>query len=114
MKRSILMTLALAATFVAPLGASAATTGGTVCGRVDANTPLLVALLVDPLQSGTVIAHSATEDVQTTIGNGGKYCFKGLHADLHTIVAFGDASTYSASITPIDGKTLLLDLNAKT
>ena len=84
-----------------------------MCGRVDAGTPAVVSLVTDPLQYGTVIARSATEEVQTTVGNGGTYCFKNLHSDLHTIVAIGESASYSASIMPVDGKTLLLDLTNK-
>ena len=112
MKHSIPCIFAFAVASAFPIGASADTTGG-VCGRVDAGTSQIATLLADPLQSGIVIARSATEEVQTNIGNGGTYCFKSLHTDLHTIVAFGEGATYSATVTPVDGKTLSLDLTTK-
>ena len=112
MKRSITFVFAVAVASALPVFASAAT-AGTVCGRVDAGTSQIATLLADPLQSGIVIARSATEEVQTNIGNGGTYCFRSLHTDLHTIVAFGEAATFSATVTPVDGKTLSLDLTTK-
>lgn len=114
MKLNGLHAIAIAIAIATPIAASAAPTGGTVCGRVNADPSVLVSFLADPLQFGTVIARSATETVTTKIGNGGTYCFKNLHPDLHTIVAFGEAAQYSAVVTPLDGQTLRLDLNAQS
>lgn len=112
MKPLVISALALTATIALPLGATAATNSGTVCGRVNASPSQIIALLVDPTQPGTVIARSGTEVVQTNIGTDGTYCFEKLHPDLHTIVAFGESADYKASVTPVDGKTLRLDLYA--
>ena len=117
MKRSLAPLLILIATaaFV-PVAAPAATqqdASAKVCGRVIAPTQLLTALTLAPGENlGIVIARSQSEDVQTTASPDGSYCFANLHADLHTITAFGDPAVaqYAASVTPVSGATKIVDL----
>lgn len=117
MKRSIIVTLALvlAIGFAPHLAraASNADTGATVCGRVDAPQQQLLALALAPGENrALVVARSTSETVQTTVSPDGSYCFHNLHADLHTIVAFGDEGVggHSASVVPIQGETTRIDL----
>ena len=122
MKRSLIVTtLALAfATALVPNVANAAAkaTGvANVCGRVNAPQKQITSLAFNPGENlGIVIARSSSETVQTTVEPDGSYCFHGLHADLHTISAFGDDALggYQATVIPVAGLTSTIDLNARS
>ena len=116
MKLKQLIAAAFGAALVAmPILAGAAEEGGTICGRVDVPSPVAFQLLDVPNQNNIVVARSQSEEVQTTVSIDGSYCFKDLHTDLHTIVAFEDAlQTNRASVTPVAGQTLIVDLTAQT
>ncbi len=86
--------------------------GGAVCGRVNADPALIVAMLLDPTQrqAATVVASSPSEEIQTTVNIDGTYCFASLHTDLHVITGFGGSQNFRGSVTPVAGKTVVLDL----
>lgn len=99
----------------APIYAGAAQEGGTVCGRVNASPSMLFQLQQAPTHDNVIVARSQSEEVQASINLDGTYCFTNLHADLHTIVALEDAfPTFKATVTPIAGQTIIVDLTGKT
>ncbi|HET9029834.1 MAG TPA: hypothetical protein VFN49_06625 [Candidatus Aquilonibacter sp.] len=116
MKSHYFVAIALTAAFVAaPLHVNAAqeaaSTGGTVCGRVDAAPSYIFQLQQQHPHDNIIVARSSTEEVQAPVNIDGTYCFRNLHPDLHTLVAFEDAfETRSASVTPVAGQTLIVDL----
>lgn len=96
-----------AALFAAPLYAGAAGEGGTVCGRVDASPSYIFQLAQSPAHDNVIVARSGSEVVQTTVNVDGSFCFKDLHTDLHTLIAFESAfPSYHRSVTPEAGRTL--------
>ena len=122
MKLKNLVASAFAVTLIAaPIYAGAATqksgtgAGGTVCGRVDAPMNYIFQLQQSPTRDNVVVARSQSEEVQAYVHIDGSYCFSGLHTDVHTITAFEDAfPTLEATVTPVAGKTLIVDLTKKT
>jgi|GEM_PF-6100201 len=118
MKRSISLGIALGAALAAvPLCAYAVTntTGtGEVCGRVDAPSSRIIALELAPLPGNIIVARSATEVVTASVQPNGNFCFPALHADLHTLSAFGDDASYQASVTPIPGQKRYIEVTRST
>ncbi len=114
MKRPLSLGIALAATLVAlPLHANAVTSLGIgkVCGRVNAPAENILALELSPSHGNIIVARSATEVVTALVQPNGNFCFPELHADLHTLSAFGDSASYQATVTPIPGKTRFIEVN---
>lgn len=104
-----------AALLATPLYAGAAQEGGTVCGRVNASPSTIFQLAQAPAHQNVIVARSQTEEVQASINLDGTYCFTDLHPDLHTLVALEDAfPTFKATVTPIVGQTVIVDLTGKT
>ena len=116
MKLSNIVALTLGAAFVAaPLYAGAAQEGGTICGRVNAPSTYILQLEQAPTHDNVITARSQSEVVQASVNVDGTYCFNNLHGDVHTIVAFEDAfPTLRATVTPIPGQTLIVDLTGLT
>ena len=116
MKLSKLVAMTLGAAFVAaPLYAGAAQEGGTICGRVNAPSTLILQLQQSPTHDNVITARSESEVVQAHVNVDGSYCFNSLHNDVHTIVAFEDAfPTLRATVTPVPGQTLIVDLTGLT
>jgi hypothetical protein len=112
MKFSNIVAMAFGATFIAaPIYAGAAQEGGTICGRVNAPSSYILQLEQSPTHDNIIDARSQSEDVQAHVNVDGTYCFTNLHGDVHTITAFEDAfPTLRATVTPIPGQTLILDL----
>jgi hypothetical protein len=112
MKFKQFIAAAFSVAFVAmPIYAGAAEEGGTVCGRVNVPSPVTFQLDQVPNNENIIVARSQSEDVQAPVNIDGSYCFKNLHTDVHTIVAFEDAfQTQSATVTPVAGQTLIVDL----
>lgn len=104
-----------AALIAAPMYAGAAQEGGTICGRVNASPSVIFQLTQSPTHDNVVVARSQSEEVQAPVNLDGSYCFTNLHTDIHTIVAFEDAfPTLKATVTPIAGQTLIVDLTGQT
>lgn len=84
------------------------TSDARVCGRVDAPAKFILDLsLTRPNPGNFIYAISGSETVQTTVRIDGSFCFDNLHADLHTLRAFGDGfSGYETVVMPVEGKTL--------
>jgi hypothetical protein len=114
MKRSLSLGIALGAALIAvPLGANAETNNvgaGEVCGRVDAPADKILALELAPFPGNIIVARSATEVVTASVAPNGNFCFPSLHADLHTLSAFGDSSSYEASVMPIAGQKRYIEV----
>jgi len=86
--------------------------GGTVCGRVNAPSNYILRLYLAPTHDNVIYARSARDEVRSTVNTDGNYCFTGLKNDVYTITAFNDGSQrYAASVKPIDGRTITLDLS---
>ncbi len=111
--------MALGAALIAtPLCASAETNApipfgtGQVCGHLDVDPLLVVALQHESIPSNIIVARSATEVVSTSVQPSGNFCFARLTPDLHTISAFGDDSPgqYNALITPVVGQTRFVEV----
>jgi hypothetical protein len=99
----------------APLYAGAAQEGGAICGRVNAPSTYIFQLEQSPTHDNVITARSQSEVVQAYVNVDGRYCFKNLHNDVHTIVAFEDAfPTLRATVTPVPGQTLFVDLTGLT
>ena len=86
---------------------------GSICGRVLAPPTVTQAYATALSQPGIVIARSGTTQMQTTIGYDGSYCFRDLPTSLFRLSAFGDGN-YTATVTPIAGKTLHVDLHPRS
>ncbi len=116
MKLSNIVAMALGVTFIAaPIYAGAAQEGGTICGRVNAPVSYILRLEQSPTHDNVITARSQSEDVQARVNIDGTYCFTNLHEDVHTITAFEDAfPTLRATVTPIPGQTLIVDLTGLT
>ena len=85
--------------------------GGTVCGRVAAPSAYILYLALPPRHDNIIIARSAVDEVRSTVNVDGYYCFSGLKNHVYTISAFEDGyPQYTASVTPVLGKTVRLDL----
>lgn len=96
-----------AALFATPLYVGAAQEDGTVCGRVDASPSYILQLEESPSRGNVIVARSRSEVVQTHVNVDGSFCFKHLHPDLHTLVAFESAfPAYHRSVMPQPGRTL--------
>lgn len=101
---------ALSATWC-PAAATTTLGVGKVCGWVDAPPATIVALELAPIAGNFVVARSATEDVSTTVQSDGHFCFAHLHADLHTLSAFGESpAPYGALVTPVVGASRYVEL----
>jgi hypothetical protein len=104
-----------AALVAAPLYAGAAQEGGTVCGRVNAPSSYIFQLQQSPTHDNVIVARSESEVIQAHVNVDGSYCFSNLHHDVHTITAFEDAfPTLRATVTPVPGQTLTVDLTGQT
>lgn len=116
MKLSTIVAMTLGAALIAaPIYAGAAQEGGTVCGRVNAPSSYIFQLQQSPTHDNIITARSESEFVQAHVNVDGSYCFNHLHSDVHTITAFEDAfPTLRATVTPIPGRTLTLDLTGQT
>ncbi|HEY5341618.1 MAG TPA: hypothetical protein VIK27_11370 [Candidatus Aquilonibacter sp.] len=115
MKRSFLLAaMMLAGAFGATCSSAAAATTlgvGQVCGWVDAPSTTIIALELAPIAGNIVVARSATEDASTTVQADGHFCFAHLHADLHTLSAFGESpAAYGALVTPVAGASRYVEL----
>jgi hypothetical protein len=97
-----------AALLTTPTNVNAAQESGMVCGHVNAPTSVIFQLeQAQPAPENTIVARSESEEVTTSVGLDGNFCFKGLHTDLHTLTAFEDAfPQYQANVVPLDGKTI--------
>jgi hypothetical protein len=94
--------------------AQTSTSSGTVCGRVDAPSQYILRLALPPRYDNIIIARSAHEELRSTVNVNGAYCFAGLKDHVYTISAFEDGfPQYTATVTPIPGKTVILDLFAQ-
>ncbi len=88
--------------------------GGNVCGRVAAPSSYILQLYLAPEHDNVIYARSAREEVRSTVNVDGTYCFRGLKNGVYTVYAFNDGvQRYSGSVTPIEGKTIRLDLFAQ-
>lgn len=111
---AIVLGLAIAAPFHAQ-AAQNTQSGGSVCGRVDAPALAIFRLQQSPTHDNVIVARSSTGDeLRTTVNLDGSYCFTGLKNEIYTLDAFEDGMPqYSASVTPQDGKTVVVDLFAE-
>ncbi len=112
---AIALGLAIAAPFHAQAAQNAQSGGsGSVCGRVDAPALAILRLQQSPTHDNIIIARSSTGDEhRTTVNLDGSYCFNGLKNQIYILDAFEDGlPQYSASVTPQDGKTVIVDLFA--
>src|SRR5262249_1778022 len=99
----------------APLYAGAAEEGGTICGRVNAPSTYIFQLENSPTHDNIITARSDNEVVQAHVNVDGTYCLNNLHEDVHTIIAFEDPfPTLRATVTPVPGQTLIVDLTGQT
>jgi hypothetical protein len=116
MKPSKIVAMMLGAAYIAaPLYAGAASEGGAICGRVNAPSAYILQLQESPTHDNIITARSESELVQAHVNVDGTYCFNNLHRDVHTIVAFEDAfPTLRATVTPVPGQTLIVDLTGLT
>ena len=116
MQKRYAAAIALAVAIAAPFHAQAAqiaSNTGTVCGRIEAPAMTILRLEQMPVPGNIVVARSASDEVRTTVNIDGSYCFSGLHDRLYTITAFDEGlPQYTASVTPQNGKTVVLDLFA--
>jgi hypothetical protein len=112
MKHLILAAAAAALVSGLPTGASAQSSDATVCGRVNAPAMKIFDLSTKLTPLNIIYATSGTESVEGRINTDGSFCFKDLHADLHTLTAFGDSpSAFRATVMPVAGKTVFVWLS---
>lgn len=113
MKYTALVVAALgAALLTTPTNVGAAQEGGMVCGHVDAPTTLIFQLeQAQPSPENIIVARSESEVVTTHVGLDGNFCFKDLHADIHTLTAFeGTSPQYVTDVLPLEGKTVTVTI----
>ena len=113
MKHLNMVALALgAALMVTPVLAGAAQGGGTVCGRVDAPSSLILQLQQSPTHDNVIFARSQSEVVKANVNLDGSFCLTGLNSELHTLSVFSDVEpALATTVRPIEGRTLQVELN---
>lgn len=75
---------------------------------------MILELQQSPSHDNVIFARSSTDEVQTLVNTDGSYCFKGLQNHVYTVSAFDDGfPTYSGTVTPLAGKTVVLNLYAR-